>query len=183
MVHHNLLKWLLLHRKISALIVVLLLVSIAIPINFVKKDLFPPQEDREIRLRYNIDGKYRLAKIVEAVDRVEEYLFEYQDKFEIESVYSYYQTDYAASTIILKEKEDATKSLEQIKEEIRADLPKLAIAEPSFERNRTSGSGEGVSKAVNQKVHGALGTMEAISAAVGVDIQKVLQGAAKKVGS
>jgi len=45
------------------------------------------------------------------------------------------------------------------------------------------GGGEGVSNAVNQKVHGALGTMEAISAAVGVDIQEVLQGAAKKVGS
>jgi flotillin len=45
------------------------------------------------------------------------------------------------------------------------------------------GSGEGVSNAVNQRVHGALGTMEAISSAVGVDIQEVLQGAAKKVGS
>jgi len=44
-----------------------------------------------------------------------------------------------------------------------------------------SGGGEGVSNAVNQKVHGALGTMEAISAAVGVDIQDVLQGAAKKI--
>ena len=45
------------------------------------------------------------------------------------------------------------------------------------------GSGEGVSNAVNQRVHGALGTMEAISAAVGVDITDVLQGAAKKMGS
>ena len=44
-----------------------------------------------------------------------------------------------------------------------------------------SGGGSGVSNAVNQRVHGALGTMEAVSAAVGVDIQKVLQGAAKKV--
>ena len=46
-----------------------------------------------------------------------------------------------------------------------------------------SGSGEGVSNAVNQRVHGALGTMEAISGAMGVDIQEVLQGAAKKIGS
>ncbi len=46
-----------------------------------------------------------------------------------------------------------------------------------------SGGGEGVSNAVNQRVHGALGTVEAISAAVGVDIQDVLQGAAKKVTS
>lgn len=44
-----------------------------------------------------------------------------------------------------------------------------------------AGSGSGVSNAVNQRVHGALGTVEAVSAAVGVDIQKVLQGAAKKV--
>jgi flotillin len=44
------------------------------------------------------------------------------------------------------------------------------------------GGGGGVSNAVNQRVHGALGTMEAISAAVGVDIQEVLQGAAKKIG-
>jgi len=44
-----------------------------------------------------------------------------------------------------------------------------------------SGGGEGVSNAVNQRVHGALGTVEAISAAVGVDIQDILQGAAKKI--
>ena len=44
------------------------------------------------------------------------------------------------------------------------------------------GGGGGVSNAVNQRVHGALGTVDAISAAVGVDIQKVLQGAARKMG-
>ena len=46
-----------------------------------------------------------------------------------------------------------------------------------------SGGGEGVSNAVNQRVHGALGTVEAISAAVGVDVQEVLQGAASKISS
>jgi flotillin len=45
------------------------------------------------------------------------------------------------------------------------------------------GSGEGVSNAVNQRVHGALGTLEAVSAAVGVDIQEILQGAAKKISA
>jgi flotillin len=44
------------------------------------------------------------------------------------------------------------------------------------------GTGTGVSNAVNQRVHGALGTVEAISSAVGVDISKVLQGAVAKVG-
>jgi flotillin len=45
------------------------------------------------------------------------------------------------------------------------------------------GGGEGVSNAVNQRVHGALGTVEAISAAVGVDVQEILQNAAKKISS
>jgi len=43
------------------------------------------------------------------------------------------------------------------------------------------GTGTGVSNAVNQRVQGALGTVEAISSAVGVDIQSVLQAAARKV--
>ena len=43
------------------------------------------------------------------------------------------------------------------------------------------GTGTGVSNAVNQRVQGALGTVEAISSAVGIDIQSVLQAAARKV--
>ena len=43
-----------------------------------------------------------------------------------------------------------------------------------------SGSGDGVSGAVNQRVRGALGTMEAIASAVGLDLESVLQGAARK---
>jgi flotillin len=44
-----------------------------------------------------------------------------------------------------------------------------------------SGGGTGVSNAVNQRVQGALGTVEAISSAVGVDISSVLRGAAAKL--
>ena len=43
------------------------------------------------------------------------------------------------------------------------------------------GSGTGVSNAINQRVQGALGTMEAVSAALGLDIQSVLQAAARRV--
>jgi HAE1 family hydrophobic/amphiphilic exporter-1 len=63
------------------------------------------------------------------------------------------------STIILEEKENATKSLEQIKEDIRIDLPKLAIADPSFERNRTSGSGEGINVQIEGKSSSQLASL------------------------
>ncbi len=39
------------------------------------------------------------------------------------------------------------------------------------------GEGEGVSKAANQKVKGAIGTIEAVSAALGLDVQKILSNA------
>ncbi len=45
------------------------------------------------------------------------------------------------------------------------------------------GSGSGVSNAVNQRVHGALGTVEAISSAVGIDIQSVLRGASARLSA
>jgi len=43
------------------------------------------------------------------------------------------------------------------------------------------GSGTGTSSAINQRVRGAMGTVEAVSAAVGLDIQQILQGAANKL--
>lgn len=142
--YRRILTWMMDHHKISLLIVFLVLVSVAIPMKFVSKDMFPPQEDRRIRLRYQINGNYKIEKIEEAVDIIEEYLFANQEKFEIKSVYSYYNTNYAMSTIIMKDKEDSKKSLDQIKEEIRENLPKLAIAQPSFERHRRHGGGEGI---------------------------------------
>ncbi len=45
------------------------------------------------------------------------------------------------------------------------------------------GTGEGVSNAVNQRVRGALGTMEALAGAVGVDIETVLQRAAARASA
>jgi flotillin len=45
------------------------------------------------------------------------------------------------------------------------------------------GAGTGVGNAVNQRVHGALGTVEAISSAVGIDIHSVLQGAANRLAT
>jgi flotillin len=43
-----------------------------------------------------------------------------------------------------------------------------------------SGDGGGVSNAVNQRVRGAYGTMEGLSSALGIDIQKVLKSAVER---
>ncbi len=45
------------------------------------------------------------------------------------------------------------------------------------------GEGEGVSRAVNQRIKGALGTVEGIAAALGLDIEEVLKAANRKAMS
>jgi len=134
------LDWMLVHRKISVLIILLLLFSILIPMAKVKKDMFPEQEDRRLYLHYNINGSYTLEKVEDTVDKVEEYLYSKQAHFEIKSVYSYYQGGYAQSTINLYKGDRAHKNQKQIREEIEKGLPKLATGNLTFERRRSLGS-------------------------------------------
>jgi HAE1 family hydrophobic/amphiphilic exporter-1 len=128
-----LLGWLLERRKISVLFIVLLFLSGGIPMAFMNVDMFPRVEERQLRLQYNLNASYTLERVKESVDRIEEYLYENQDKFEIESVYTYYQPEYAQSTINLIDEDDAKKAVTQIKEEIQKDLPKIALGQPAFE--------------------------------------------------
>jgi HAE1 family hydrophobic/amphiphilic exporter-1 len=138
------LKWTMKHRRATVGLIVLILFSIAVPIKIIKQDMFDHQEDRRLRLHYHINDSYTVEKVEAAVNVFEEYLFDHQDKFEIESIYSYYQGNYAMSTILLKEGKEAKRSVDEIKEDIREGLPKLAIANPSFEWHDRGGRGNTV---------------------------------------
>ena len=138
--YKKILAWLLRHRKTSVAILLLALFSVAIPVVFVKKDMFPPQGDRRIYLQFYINDNYTVERVEDAVDRIEEYLFANKDRFEIESVYSYYTGGSAQSTILLTKGSDAKKSQEQISEEIEEGLPAISIGQPSFESSRSGGS-------------------------------------------
>ncbi|MCX5753234.1 MAG: efflux RND transporter permease subunit, partial [Candidatus Krumholzibacteria bacterium] len=135
------LAWTLGHRRASTLIIVGVLLSVAVPVKLVKMDMFGEQEDRRLRLFYNVNGAYTLEKIEETVDIYEDYLFAHKSDFEIESVYTYYQADYAMSTINLVKGRAAKKSMKEVEEAIRKDLPTLAIATPSFDFRNQGGQG------------------------------------------
>jgi HAE1 family hydrophobic/amphiphilic exporter-1 len=143
-------EWTMSHRKATVWIIIGLLLSIAVPMKFVKTDMFDEPEDRRIRLHYHINGSYTLEKVEAAVTEYENYLFENQEKFEIESVYSYFQGDYASSTILLN-KEGTKKSTEEIKDEIKEGLPKMAIANPSFTWRNQGGGGTSINVSLTGK--------------------------------
>jgi HAE1 family hydrophobic/amphiphilic exporter-1 len=140
----RILEWTMNHPKGTIGIIVLILFSVAIPMKFVSMEMFDGQDDRRLRLHYHINGSYTVEKVEKAVDKYEEFLFSRQDELEIESVYSYYQGNYATSTILLTKGKEAKKSLEDIQELIRKDLPKLAIANPSFEWQTPGGGSESI---------------------------------------
>ncbi|UCD36848.1 MAG: efflux RND transporter permease subunit [Fidelibacterota bacterium] len=134
------LGWTLRHHRTSIAMVVLILISVAVPISIVKKDMFEEPDSKRLYMRYYVNGNYTVDKVEATVDRVEDYLFAHQDEFEINSVYSYYEGAFAASTILLKE-EKLSRPISEIMDDIEEGLPQLPIADPSFERRR-SGAGE-----------------------------------------
>jgi HAE1 family hydrophobic/amphiphilic exporter-1 len=134
------LGWFIDRRWISTTGIFVLFWSVVIPMNFMQVDMFPDIEEREINLRYNLNGSYTLDRVKQTVDKVEKYLYENQEEFEIESVYTYYEPEFANSTIILVGEDEAVKSVKTIKKEIEANLPLVTIGEPAFEFRSRNGT-------------------------------------------
>lgn len=131
--YEKLLAWLMDHRYSSVALIAVTLLSAAVPIGMVNVDMFPQESSRELYLHYNLNDTYTLETVEQSVDVIEDYLYSNQENFEIESVYTYYQGEYAQSTIILNDEDDAEKDVTLIKKEIEDSLPPISIGAPSFE--------------------------------------------------
>jgi len=142
----RLLEWTLHHPGKMVIFILALIITAAVPMSQTKADMFPSGDGTRLFLQYNLNGVFRLAKVEEAVTTIEMYLATHQEELEIESVYSYYDLERAFTLLNLKdpEKFERKKSGDQIQEEIRKGLPKIAIGEPSFEEQR-GGSGQKLS--------------------------------------
>lgn len=128
--YRKILGWVMYHPRWSAFIAVLLLSSIVIPIGAVSGGNDDNEDTDRIFLNYNIQGNYALAEVEAEVSTMEAYLYANKDKFDVESVYSYYRAGYANSIIILKPQ--LSQPLAQLKEAIRKDWPALVRSKPSF---------------------------------------------------
>lgn len=139
----RMLDWTLRHRWGSALFIAVIVGVSMLPMNMVKKEMFPEEDSRQLNINYELNGTYALETVEENVERVEEYLFANKEEYEIDSVYSWMQTGYARTTLILKEGDDAKRAASSIRDELIENLPQIAIGTLSFDRNR-SGSSEGL---------------------------------------
>ena len=116
-----------------------------------------------IFLNYNFQGNYAIEEVEAEVSKMENFLYANKDRFDLESVYSYYRAGYANSILILKP--ELTQPLNQLKETIRKEWPELVRAKPSFGWGSNGG----------MQVH-LLGSSTEVLLKLAADIEPVLAG-------
>ncbi|MFT4927145.1 MAG: HAE1 family hydrophobic/amphiphilic exporter-1, partial [Phenylobacterium sp.] len=133
------LTWVMDHQKSTSFIALLLLGSIAIPMGVVTND-----EDRDngrdrLQIDYKILSTYTVEEVEKTVSVLEDYLYAHQDEFYIESVYSYYNTNFAYSMIQFKD--DIPMTMATLKANIKENWPTLVRGNPQFGFNDQNGGG------------------------------------------
>jgi HAE1 family hydrophobic/amphiphilic exporter-1 len=164
--HQRVLRWTFAHRWGTAGIIFVTFVSVGLPAAVVKKDMFPQEGTRRLFMRYELETRYPVEMTEAAVNTVEEWLYARKEELDIRSVYSYYDEQQMQVSLLLTEDDEATKSLEEIKEAVRNGLPPLAIGKPTFDFNRS-----GASEGMRIQLHG---DSSEVLAGVGREVARIL---------
>ncbi|WP_100657208.1 efflux RND transporter permease subunit [Alteromonas flava] len=133
------LQWTLGNPGKASLIAVMILVSTAIPMQFVTQDGDGNNNQERIWLNYHMQTNYRLEEVEKTVNKMEEYLYANQERFHIKQVYTYYNPGHAVSGITLNE--DLPISVADLKKMIRDEMPSFVRARPSFQWDTDNGGG------------------------------------------
>jgi len=135
------LAWTLRHPRWSALAAVIVLASPAAPVGLgmLQTDMFPQEPSRRLELIYHIDDIYPVERVEMAVNRIEAFLFENAGRLDIESVYSYYDTGRAQSSILLTEGDAISMDAQTVMDTILEEMPELVIGRPDFQWQQQGG--------------------------------------------
>ncbi len=126
--------WTLAHRRRTMLALLGVLALSIVPVTQTKTSMFDGGEGRQLRLSWELNANYRLQDLKPAVLRVEKYLQDNRERFEIKSVYTWYSEHGDAQTrILLTDPDKARRSAREIQEAIREGLPALAVGKVGFD--------------------------------------------------
>lgn len=124
------LRWSHRRPKLTSFFIFLLFASTALPMSQIKTDEADTAFNDRLYINYDIQGQYALDEVKQEVIQLENYLYANKDDFEIDNVYSYYSTDSATSTLLLKEKRHL--SVPEIQDRIRKNMPLLPRSKVRF---------------------------------------------------
>jgi HAE1 family hydrophobic/amphiphilic exporter-1 len=129
------LSWAMDHPKIMGLITLLLLLSPAplFVFKLAKVDPFPQEASRTLMLVYHLNGSYPMDRVEEAVKRIEAYIEQNKERFDVDTYYTYWLADEAMTRLYLKPKDEATVPPAEVMKRVTDGLPEIIIGKPSFQ--------------------------------------------------
>ena len=128
------------HKWWTALAIVLVLASAAIPMMLVKSDMFPQGVGRNLYITYHLNGNYPLDRVESAVSTVEAYLEKNRERFGIQTIYSYFRPD-DAGTFVSLVPEGSGLETREVLDQITEEMPEIIIGKPSFQFDQQAGEG------------------------------------------
>lgn len=137
--YRKILNWAMHHQGKTTLIAIAILASTAFPLGVISNDDEGNDDRKRIWLNYHISQNYTLEEVEKTVDKMEAYLYDNQEAFHIEQVYTYYEAGQATSGITLRD--DLPVSVNEVKQRILDNMPKFVRAKPSFRWNEGNGGG------------------------------------------
>ncbi|WP_371378760.1 efflux RND transporter permease subunit [Thalassotalea aquiviva] len=139
-VYLNSLQWTHKHKKITAVIALLILISIAIPMGAVSSDEEQNFNDNRLFISWELNEQFNFETAEKITHKMEAFLYEHKEEFLIQSVYSYYAGHSLQTTLILKDGELPI-SMKELKQRIRDKMPKFVRATPRFGFDQGNGGG------------------------------------------
>ena len=122
------LRWTLEHRGASVLgILLIVIVSVAVPMKMMKVNMFGGDDAGEIDIFYQWKGAYTKEQMSDEIAKVERYLDANRKRFHIQQVFSRYREQGWAGTNLKLDTKDFAQTA-KITEEIRKGMPKSALA-------------------------------------------------------
>ncbi|WP_033076650.1 efflux RND transporter permease subunit [Thalassotalea sp. ND16A] len=134
------LNWSHKHKKITSVIALLILFSIAIPMQFVSGDEEQNFSDNRLFISWELHDQFNYDTAEKITNKMEAYLYGNKDEFLIDSVYSYYAGHSLQTTLLLNDGKLPI-TMAELKEKIRKDMPKFVRATPRFGFDRGNGGG------------------------------------------
>jgi hydrophobic/amphiphilic exporter-1 (mainly G- bacteria), HAE1 family len=140
----RLLAWTLAHRGWSLLGIFLIVVVSLVPMSNTKTDMFAEDARPELEMYFQWKGSFPLAQMSAEVAKVEAFLNENRERFQIEQVYSWFsERGWGGIRVTLRTEGDGVLAPARVVEEIRKDLPRLATADLHI-RGEQRGASEGL---------------------------------------
>jgi HAE1 family hydrophobic/amphiphilic exporter-1 len=128
------LAWAMNHRKTMGVITLLLVVS-PVPLfalKLAKVDPFPQEASRILMIAYHLEGSHPMARVEQAVNRIEGYIEANKERFDVDTYYTYWISDDAVTRLYLTPKAEARVPAAEVMERVLADMPEIIIGKPSF---------------------------------------------------